>query len=172
MRSRYSVRRFPLAVQIVAGKTDPKELARLNPAECSVQQRELLLEYYIRNFDTDYLCLQEELHDLRRQRCELEENAEEIMVMAEMSEPRQAYVLLRGAYNEYGDAVQPDTPESILPFPADYPRTRLGLARWLMHPENPLTARVVVNRMWQQFFGRGLVELSEISAAGQYSIAS
>ncbi len=151
----------PLAVQIVAGKTDPKELAQLNPAECSVQQRELLLEYYIRNFDTDYLCLQEELHDLRRQRCELEENAEEIMVMAEMSEPRQAYVLLRGAYNEYGDAVQPDTPESILPFPADYPRTRLGLARWLMHPENPLTARVVVNRMWQQFFGRGLVETSE-----------
>jgi hypothetical protein len=80
------------------------------------------------------------------------------MVMKEMEEPRQAYILERGVYDNYGEKVYPSTISSILPFSDDLPRNRLGLAQWLFDQKNPLTARVTVNRIWQQFFGTGLVK--------------
>jgi hypothetical protein len=85
----------------------------------------------------------------------------EIMVMEEMPEARKTFVLNRGQYNDYGSEVQPATPLSILPMPDDLPKNRLGLAQWLVHQDNPLTARVIINRLWQQFFGKGLVASSE-----------
>ena len=71
------------------------------------------------------------------------------MVMEEMKQRRPAYILERGVYDNYGAEVQPDVPAAILPFGKDLPKNRLGLAKWLMDPQNPLTARVVVNRYWQ-----------------------
>jgi hypothetical protein len=68
---------------------------------------------------------------------------------------------LRGQYNLKGDRVSPGTPASIMPFSQQFPNNRLGLAQWLTHPDHPLTARVAVNRLWQQFFGTGLVKTSE-----------
>jgi hypothetical protein len=85
----------------------------------------------------------------------------EAMVMKELPTPKPAYVLKRGNYDQPGDAVSADTPHVLPPFPADAPRNRLGLARWLFDPQNPLTARVTVNRLWQQMFGVGLVETSD-----------
>ncbi len=67
-----------------------------------------------------------------------------------------AYLLHRGEYDKRRDPVKPDTPDALPPMPADLPRNRLGLAQWLMRPEHPLTARVVVNRFWQEVFGNGL----------------
>lgn len=84
-----------------------------------------------------------------------------VMVMEEMPAPRTTHVLDRGAYDAPLDSVGPATPAAILPFPDDLPRNRLGLAQWLMHPENPLTARVAVNRFWQLLFGKGLVNTPE-----------
>ena len=81
--------------------------------------------------------------------------------MQELPQPRPAFVLKRGAYDAPGDPVQPDTPAGILPFPADQPRNRLGLARWMIDRRNPLTARVVVNRVWRMHFGRGIVATQE-----------
>lgn len=98
---------------------------------------------------------------LRTKRNQLIESIPELMVMAEMAEPRQAYILERGLYDAYGEPVQADTPDRILSFPDSLPRNRLGLAKWLMLPENPLMARVTVNRYWQQFFGQGLVISAE-----------
>ncbi|APQ19315.1 PSD1 and planctomycete cytochrome C domain-containing protein [Maribacter hydrothermalis] len=82
-----------------------------------------------------------------------------VMVMKEMDKPRPTYILERGIYDQYGEEVYPDTPESILPFD-DYPKNRLGLAEWLFEDEHPLTARVAVNRLWQRMFGSGIVASS------------
>lgn len=78
-------------------------------------------------------------------------------VMQEKAEKPMAYVLARGEYDKRRDQVEPATPSSLPPMPADLPRNRLGLAQWLLRPEHPLTARVTVNRFWQEFFGQGLV---------------
>ena len=84
------------------------------------------------------------------------------MVMRELAVPRQTRVLLRGRYDAPGDPVGPGVPEALLgAWPKGQPKTRLGLARWLTRPDHPTTARVVVNRLWQQFFGSGLVRTSE-----------
>ena len=85
----------------------------------------------------------------------------EMMVMRELAERRPTFVLKRGAYDAPGEAVEPGVPESILPFAAELPRNRLGLARWMTDPRNPLTARVAVNRIWRSCFGRGLVATAE-----------
>ncbi|MBM3824352.1 MAG: DUF1553 domain-containing protein [Verrucomicrobia bacterium] len=92
------------------------------------------------------------------------------MVMSELPEPRPTFILRRGAYDAQGDRVEPSVPESTLaPWPAGAPKNRLGLARWLTHPEHPLTARVVVNRMWAQLFGVGLVKtLEDFGSQGEY----
>jgi hypothetical protein len=81
----------------------------------------------------------------------------EVMSLRELPTPRPTFVLTRGAYDAPTERVEPGTPEAILPFPKDLPRNRLGLARWLLDAKHPLTARVIVNRYWSLFFGRGLV---------------
>jgi hypothetical protein len=73
----------------------------------------------------------------------------------------EARVLFRGQYDQPRDKVLPATPAALHPLPADAPKSRLGLAQWLVHPDNPLTARVTVNRAWQEIFGTGLVRTSE-----------
>ena len=102
--------------------------------------------------------------ELKRRR--VEENAliarvPEIMVMEEMRTPRPAHRLERGAYDAPRDVVLPDTPASLPPFPSHQPRNRLGLARWLTDPKNPLASRVVVNRIWRMHFGQGIVATQE-----------
>ena len=84
----------------------------------------------------------------------------ELMVMKEMEQPRSTHILDRGVYDQPREQVFPNTPESIMPFPSDLPKNRLGLSQWLFHDENPLTARVTVNRLWQRMFGTGLVATS------------
>jgi hypothetical protein len=81
----------------------------------------------------------------------------QLLVMDEMEEPRQTYVLNRGVYDQPTDPVYPKTPESISDFSEEFPRNRLGLADWLLSKENPLMARVTVNRFWQLIFGQGIV---------------
>lgn len=79
------------------------------------------------------------------------------MVMADMDSQRHTYLLSRGQYDAPGEKVEAGTPEAVLPFDNEHQPNRLGLARWLFDPKNPLTARVVVNRYWQMIFGRGIV---------------
>lgn len=81
------------------------------------------------------------------------------MVMRDLKTPRDTHLLIRGDFLRPGDRVQPDVPAVLPPLPpSDQPRTRLDLARWLVDRENPLVARVLVNRSWMRLFGRGLVE--------------
>jgi hypothetical protein len=75
--------------------------------------------------------------------------------------PRPTHIHHRGEFLQPKEHVEPGVPAALPPFPADLPRNRLGLARWLVSPDNPLTARVVMNRQWQAFFGRGLARTTE-----------
>ena len=83
------------------------------------------------------------------------------MVMQERPTPRDTFVLLRGAYDRPGEKVSPGLPAVLPPLPAGCPNNRLGFAKWLVDPSNPLTARVIVNRFWQMYFGMGLVKTVE-----------
>ncbi|WP_373331422.1 PSD1 and planctomycete cytochrome C domain-containing protein [Salmonirosea aquatica] len=83
-----------------------------------------------------------------------------VSVMGDLDTLRRTYILKRGAYDMPGDEVQPGTPNAILPFNKNYPKNRLGLSKWLFDKKNPLTARVYVNILWQEFFGRGIVKTS------------
>jgi hypothetical protein len=115
-----------------------------------------LSRYYFANVSAAYPQRLKSLETLREERNKIVEDIPEIMIMDEMPVRRKAYLLKRGAYDEYGEEVQPDVPASILPYSKDFPPNRLGLAQWLLHPDNPLTARVMVNRYWQTYFGNGL----------------
>ena len=85
-----------------------------------------------------------------------------VMVMEEMPEPRPTHVLERGLYNKPGEQVEAGVPEELFgSLPEGQPVNRLGLAKWLVSGEHPLTARVIVNRYWAMFFGNGLVETIE-----------
>jgi hypothetical protein len=84
-----------------------------------------------------------------------------VMIMAERDTPRRSYVLQRGAYDAPGEEVHPDVPAVLPPLAPGQPRNRLALARWLVSKENPLTARVMVNRLWQMLWGTGLVKTVE-----------
>ena len=88
------------------------------------------------------------------------ESITSVMVMEDRPSPRQMYIYDRGEYDAPREKVYPGTPESVMPFSADYPQNRLGLAEWLFEENHPLTARVAVNRYWQMLFGTGLVKTS------------
>lgn len=80
----------------------------------------------------------------------------ELMVMEEMKTPRATHILNRGLYDQPGEVVTPNMPSAVLPFD-NYSKNRLGLSNWLFDDNHPLTARVAVNRLWQQLFGTGIV---------------
>jgi hypothetical protein len=83
------------------------------------------------------------------------------LVMTDLPEPRTTAILRRGSFLDPGEPVEPGTPRMLPEMGRNLPANRLGLARWLVDPANPLTARVQVNRAWAQFFGRGLVASEE-----------
>lgn len=87
--------------------------------------------------------------------------AAQVMVMEDMKKPRDTFILTRGLYNKPGKKVPMAVPASLHRLPAGVPRNRAGLAKWLTAKDNPLMARVIVNRFWQQIFGHGIVKTSE-----------
>ena len=126
--------------------------------------------WYLREHDEPWREILAEIEKLRGEENEISGNATELMVMKEMPGPRRpTHLLHRGEFNQPQEEMSPDTPTSLSPFPADAARDRLGFAHWLVSPENPLVSRVAVNRIWQQFFQRGLVGTSEdFGTQGEY----
>jgi hypothetical protein len=97
----------------------------------------------------------------RESRERLERTFPTVMVMADSPVPKQSHVLIRGAYDKPGEKVEPGLPAILPPLPDEAPRNRLGLARWMVSPDNPLLARVTLNRLWQTYFGTGIVKTVE-----------
>ena len=119
------------------------------------------LAAYLNYYDARYIRLLRELKEARVEENTAVSEVMEVMVMEEMVEPRPTHILERGLYDQPRDPVHPETPEVLGLLPDSLPPTRLGLAQWLFSPEQPLTARVAVNRYWLMFFGQGLVVTPE-----------
>lgn len=135
----------------------------------SDEELNALYQWWLDNLDGPYREAATVLAQLQRQKREIEARGTIAHVMEEKKEPATAYVLFRGQYDQRRDEVSPGVPAALPEFPEDYPRNRLGLARWLLLPDHPLTARVTVNRYWQEVFGTGLVETSgDFGMAGQF----
>ncbi|WP_394801036.1 DUF1553 domain-containing protein [Niabella ginsengisoli] len=136
-------------------------IIRKEPSTLTAQERTALKEYFLSNTSDTIQKLKEELKEIRMAKADTVEPIRELMIMQEMEKPRPAYILDRGVYDSPTEKVTPDVPEAIFPMQANLPRNRLGFAKWLTHPDHPLTARVAVNRYWQLFFGKGLVKTTE-----------
>ncbi|AZQ63108.1 DUF1553 domain-containing protein [Flammeovirga pectinis] len=137
------------------------KLLRTNNEVLSTTQKNVLTAHYFSQLSPDYKEITVTLAEEQKQLSLAMEDVQQMMVMKEMDTLRQAFVLKRGQYDAHGDSVFPNTPEFLPPFSKEFPKNRLGLAKWLMMDEHPLTARVAVNRYWQIYFGRGIVNTTE-----------
>jgi hypothetical protein len=129
------------------------------------EQSKLIRDYFVQFIHPKtrltFEPLQKQIDEMTKQRNETDAAIAITMIMADLPTPRETFVLKRGEYTMPGEKVEPNVPAIFPPMPADAPRNRLGLARWLTDPTHPLTARVTVNRYWQQYFGVGLVKTAE-----------
>jgi hypothetical protein len=123
--------------------------------------RETFREYYFSAIDPAARKLSTKLSAARAAYRAGQDKVQEVITMRESAKPRPAYILTRGDYTSPGEKVERQTPDWLPPFPEDQPRNRLGFAKWLTSPDHPLTARVTVNRIWQEMFGTGIVETSD-----------
>ena len=123
-------------------------------------ERNDLYNWWLATFDEPFQTLTAEVAQLEGEQNAIKSRGTIAHVMQEKTDPAMAFILNRGEYDQRLDQVSPATPAALPPFPADAPKNRLGLAQWLLQPEHPLTARVTVNRCWQEVFGTGLVKTS------------
>jgi hypothetical protein len=150
-------------VAALAGSDPIGPLLAKDPAAWTADERQSLLTHYLNNHDAAYHQISKEIAQLNSQIAAAEKPASTVMVMQDVGSPRMTYVLNRGNYAapNKDQPVEPGVPSALPPLAADAPANRLGLARWLVQPHHPLTARVAVNRYWQMLFGTGLVKTTE-----------
>ena len=135
------------------------QLAQISREQQTDDQKKLLQAHYRENFGDSLRTAEANLKKLRDAKDALYKEMPQTMVMEEMPEPRKTHILVRGDWRNKGEQVSPGVPASLANSPAAAEATnRLGLAKWLVSPEQPLTARVTVNRFWQMLFGAGLVK--------------
>src|SRR5688572_16924878 len=116
-------------------------------------QSDKVRDFYRREHSTEFKQLFGTMDKWREEDSSIERAIPVTMVAKEMEKPRETFMLMRGEYDKKGDKVGPGVPAILPPLPAGVPTNRLGLAKWLMDPSHPLTARVTINRFWQQYFG-------------------
>jgi len=121
------------------------------------KQVDELFGWWLETQDADFQQRVTQQQQLEREQADIKARGTVAHVMNEKTDAAMAFILFRGEYDKRRDQVSADTPEVLPAFPAETPRNRLGLAQWLLKAEHPLTARVTVNRFWQEVFGTGLV---------------
>ena len=139
------------------------EIVKIDRKKRNVEQQEAVDDIFRATFANEFAEAERKIKAKRQERQKFDQSVPTTMVMKERAKPRDCFVLKRGQYDQpdKSQRVFPATPE-FLPKPkAKTPANRLGLARWLIDPKNPLTARVAVNRYWQRMFGTGLVGTPE-----------
>ena len=130
-----------------------REIIGIPPEERSSVQDSVLVRVLLDHVE-EYKAKADEIAELRKGLPEVEWT----MVMRDLAEPRDSFVHVQGDFTRRGEAVEPGTLSVLPPLPQDAPPNRLGLAQWLVSDENPLTPRVTMNRVWQRYFGGGIVE--------------
>ena len=118
-------------------------------------------DHYLKTGHKAYRELQRQIRKLRQEKFGIEDTLVSVMVMEDLPVPRPTFVLARGAYDAPEKEVTPGTPSAIGPADPEGRSDRSDLARWLLDAENPLTARIQVNRLWQHFFGQGIVKTTD-----------
>jgi Protein of unknown function (DUF1553)/Protein of unknown function (DUF1549)/Concanavalin A-like lectin/glucanases superfamily/Planctomycete cytochrome C len=132
------------------------------------QEREELFAWWLAALDISYRTLNDKQAALQQEEATFKSRGTIAHVMSERKSEPTAYILFRGDYDKRRDQVKAATPSILPPMPADLPKNRLGFAQWLLRPEQPLPARVTVNRFWQEIFGTGIVRTSgDFGVAGE-----
>lgn len=130
--------------------------AQLKPAQLAS-----LKDYYLTNIDAGFKKEMAASRALIGEETEIMDKQIDVMVMKERKYPRKTFILNRGAYDAPGKPVTMDTPDAFFKIPKEYPKNRLGLAKWLLDKNHPLFSRVTVNRFWMMYFGKGIVISSD-----------
>lgn len=142
-----------------------QEALKIEAARRTADQQKQLRDYFVQNVNIQtratFAALQKKVADVDKQKKDLDAAIPATMVSADLPQQREAFVLIRGAYDKPGEKVERGVPSALPPLPEGVPNNRLGLAKWLVSPNHPLTSRVIVNRYWQQFFGTGIVKTAE-----------
>ncbi|TWT53552.1 Planctomycete cytochrome C [Rubripirellula amarantea] len=154
----YAYRSYALPVP-----SELMQLAKSDPETRTDATKQSLQKYYRSVYcrHPDWMALVDLEKGTRKAKEDLLAQIPTTLVWKETKEPRKAFLLVRGQYDQPGEEVPRATPSFLPPFPKEFPKDRLGLAKWLTLPEHPLTSRVAANRFWQQVFGTGLVKTSE-----------
>jgi len=145
----------------VAHLSDDKTLAAALDSSLPESDSQQVFDYYLSTVDADYRTQLKVIREKREAHSNVVDPLPEIMVMREEPTRRDTFLLKRGAYDARDVPVIPETPAVLSTLPDGVTRNRLALATWLTQSDNPLAARVVVNRLWQMIFGQGLVRTPE-----------
>jgi hypothetical protein len=151
----------PFEIKVLAKKANWDLITKKISTELTNEDISVLKEYYNSVVNVAIKNASIALQKQRKLFADSTEHIKELMVMQEMPQPKKTFLLNRGQYDAPTKQVFPNTPEKILPFSNQLPKNRYGLAQWLTDARNPLTARVAINHLWQNFFGKGLVKTAE-----------
>jgi hypothetical protein len=147
---------------MLADPTPVKDIAMFPEQQRNAGQTEKIRDYFLEHSAPANLRdARTQLLDIHDRRDVFYRDLPTVMVMEEPASPKETHLLIRGAYDKPGEVVTRALPAQLASKPTAYPPNRMGLAQWLVDPSNPLTARVAVNRFWQQYFGQGIVKTSE-----------
>ena len=138
-----------------------KQILALDHDKRTKEQNTELEKFFRMNIDSPLKQAETSVARLRQQQNAIMAASQNVMVMRELPQPRDAFVLIRGEYDKRGEKVTAGLPAALSVPSPEGPKNRLTLAKWLVDPAHPLTSRVWVNRAWERFFGTGLVKTSE-----------
>lgn len=150
-----------------------RDAIKVDPAKRTDAHKKTIREHFLEHVYAKtkplFATMQKELAAAEAERKQVEARIPVTMVMADLPQPRDTFLLIRGQYDKRGEKVTPGVPAALPSLPGNSPANRLGLARWLVESGHPLTARVAVNRYWQHYFGRGIVKTAEdFGAQGEW----
>ena len=150
-------------VSLVAGADPIRELIAIDAGQRSESQQRQIQDYYLARYDRPYQTLAKQRQQTEQQLSKIKASIPKTLVMGDRADRQPVYRLIRGQYDkpDTSAALEPGLPAALPALPPTAPANRLALAQWLVSPENPLPARVTVNRFWQQLFGTGIVKTTE-----------